>query len=93
VLVGDWRCEGQPQAALLRPSTGEVFVFDGWAAAGADLEGRLLARLQPGARLRGMTDGACERLVGVLADGRVIPLPPTGPSTTTTTTTTFPIEP
>lgn len=94
VLVGDWRCDGQPQAALLRPSTGEVFVFDGWATTGADLQARLLARLQPGAHLRGTNDGGCERLVGVLGDGQVIPLPPTGPSTTATTAaTTFPVEP
>lgn len=32
VLVGDWRCDGDPEPALLRPSTGEVFVFRGWIA-------------------------------------------------------------
>jgi hypothetical protein len=32
VAVGDWGCTQQPTAAVLRPSTGAVFVFDTWAA-------------------------------------------------------------
>lgn len=76
VLVGDWACDGQLRAALVRPGTGEVFIFDGWAEAGADLEARPLANLEPGAHLRAVADGSCERLVGVLTDGQTIPLPP-----------------
>ena len=34
VVVGDWACTGAPTPAVLRPSTGEVFVFPGWAAGG-----------------------------------------------------------
>ncbi|MGH9085045.1 MAG: hypothetical protein ACRDYW_06295 [Acidimicrobiales bacterium] len=29
--MGDWACQGAPVPAVLRPSTGEVFVFPGWA--------------------------------------------------------------
>jgi hypothetical protein len=32
LLVGDWRCEGEPTPAVFRPSTHEVFVFDRWTA-------------------------------------------------------------
>lgn len=32
VAVGDWDCDGRITAAVLRPPTGEVFLFDGWAA-------------------------------------------------------------
>ncbi len=30
VLVDDWDCDGSPTPALLRPATGEVFVFPRW---------------------------------------------------------------
>ncbi len=30
VLVDDWDCDGEPTPALLRPGTGEVFVFPRW---------------------------------------------------------------
>lgn len=31
VALGDWSCDGIDTPALLRPSTGEVFVFDAWS--------------------------------------------------------------
>lgn len=31
VLVADWRCDGRATPAVLRPATGEVFVFPRWA--------------------------------------------------------------
>jgi hypothetical protein len=33
VAVRDWDCDGEPTPALLRPSTGEVFLFARWDAA------------------------------------------------------------
>lgn len=30
--VGDWNCDGQATPALVRPDTGELFVFDGWTS-------------------------------------------------------------
>jgi hypothetical protein len=36
VVVGDWDCDGEATVALLRPHTGEVFVFDSWPTAGHD---------------------------------------------------------
>ncbi len=33
-LLGDWDCDGDRTPALYRPSTGEVFLFDGWPTAG-----------------------------------------------------------
>jgi hypothetical protein len=30
-LLGDWHCRGEYTPAIYRPSTGQVFVFDGWA--------------------------------------------------------------
>jgi hypothetical protein len=46
--IGDWDCDGVPTVALLRPSTGAVFVFSGWADAGSTLDERERTRL-PGA--------------------------------------------
>jgi eukaryotic-like serine/threonine-protein kinase len=36
-IIGDWDCDAVPTVALLRPSTGEVFLFDEWAASDAAL--------------------------------------------------------
>jgi hypothetical protein len=37
LLVGDWDCDGTPTVGLLRPASGEVFLFDAWATPGQDL--------------------------------------------------------
>lgn len=37
VVVGDWDGDAVPTAALLRPRTGEVFVFHTWASKGGDV--------------------------------------------------------
>lgn len=34
VAVGDWDCDGLVTAGLVRPATGEVFLFDEWTGAG-----------------------------------------------------------
>jgi hypothetical protein len=47
VASGDWDCDGTPTVALVRPSTGEVFVFEGWAAHDRDL------RVRPAATIAG----------------------------------------
>ena len=46
--TGDWDCDGVPTVALLRPSTGAVFVFPAWADAGSALDTPERTRL-PGA--------------------------------------------
>ncbi|MEO6629592.1 MAG: hypothetical protein ABIP03_13620, partial [Aquihabitans sp.] len=37
VSVGDWDCDGIATPGIVRPSTGEVFLFDGWAPTGTPL--------------------------------------------------------
>jgi eukaryotic-like serine/threonine-protein kinase len=37
VVVGDWACTGTATPAVLRPGTGEVFVFPAWPAQGEDV--------------------------------------------------------
>lgn len=38
LLVGDWDCDGAQTPGLYRPSSGEVFLFDGFAGPGGELE-------------------------------------------------------
>lgn len=64
VAVGDWDCDGGATAALLRPGTGEVFVFPGWAPAGRPLTVAATDRVRHAADLRTERDGdGCDRLL------------------------------
>jgi hypothetical protein len=73
-LVGDWRCDGQPTVALLRPGTGAVFVFDGWAHPGVDTVA-LSLDVPPGVTHLESSPDSCPTLTAVLADGRTVPVP------------------
>lgn len=65
VAVGDWTCAGTRSLALLRPRTGEMFAFAGWAAAGRDVAGALVGQVAGGDALRPAdVDGdGCNELV------------------------------
>lgn len=70
IAVGDWACDGRSAPALLRPSTGDVFVFPGWPADGQPVTVEAQDR-QPGAvAIRGEPgrDG-CDDLVVDLGSG------------------------
>lgn len=70
VVIGDWDCDGEPGAALLRPDTGEIFVFDLLATPDHAVTGRALAQLPDAASLDTVdqTDG-CTSLTVRLDDG------------------------
>lgn len=70
VLAGDWLCRDEPLPALLRPATGEVFVFDHWPEPGEELAGRLVGTVAGAVRLisTGDPDHPCPRLAAVGAD-------------------------
>lgn len=44
VAIGDWWCDGDRTLALLRLSSGQAFVFGGWADPGTDLEAMAVGR-------------------------------------------------
>jgi hypothetical protein len=47
IVLGDWDCDGRATAAVVRPVTGEVFLFAGWAEPTADLVSHSLPFLAP----------------------------------------------
>ena len=71
IALGDWSCTGSRTLAVLRPASGEVFAFSGWASADHQVEAPLLARVAGGRALRAAdldADG-CNELVVERADG------------------------
>ena len=66
VAAGDWGCQGTRTLALFRPSTGEVFRFDGWATPGQDLKATAMVRVAGGVAMRAADvdrDGCHEAVV------------------------------
>lgn len=84
VVTGDWGCQGSRTVALFRPSTGEIFRFEGWASPGRDIQATAVARVDGGRLLRaadldrdGCHEAVVERGTGLPAE--VVLLPPAGP--------------
>lgn len=77
VLAGDWLCRDEPLPALLRPASGEVFVFDRWPAPDEELVGRSVAVVPGAVRLlsTGDPDHPCPQLVAERADGTRVDVP------------------
>ncbi|MGH9186166.1 MAG: hypothetical protein ACRD0U_10195 [Acidimicrobiales bacterium] len=77
IAVGDWDCDGQATPAVLRPTTGEVFVFPRWT----DPSGRVVVSAET-------TVVGATALRPVSAPGRTCPLlvvdRASGPSVTVT---------
>ena len=70
VAVGDWDCDGAASPAVLRPETGDVFVFPGWATDEAPVTVDAV-RTIPGAEVLRPEPGAdgCDALVVERAGG------------------------
>jgi co-chaperonin GroES (HSP10) len=76
IAIGDWDCDGQSTPAVLRPATGEVFIFAAWATRGTDVEAAAATNVAGGVDLTEQTDDAgCSILVVSTSDGRDIEVP------------------
>jgi hypothetical protein len=70
VAVGDWDCDGLAAPALLRPATGDVFVFPGWAAEGEPVTVEARDRLAGAVAIRGeRAEDGCDDLMVDLGSG------------------------
>ena len=86
--VGDWDCDGRSTARLVRPSTGELFEFPGWASEGTPSEAYLVSTLRGAKKLRrvaaevAVNAASCDRMLVTLQDGTEIePIPLTSRDT------------
>ncbi len=70
--VVDPTCAGDERAVLLRPATGELFTFDGWASAGAEQPARLVTRVPGALTVAVTTSAACGSIDVILGDGSTV---------------------
>ncbi len=82
IEMGDWDGDGVPTPALLRPSTGEVFVFERWPSPTHPLTNPPVTVVAGAvsARRRHSADGT-DRLVISRHSGRPVPIEPNPPTT------------
>ena len=73
--VGDWDCDGEASAALLRPATGDVFLFANWAELDAPVTVEATRQVADGVGIRAEPgqDG-CDRLLVDLQGGGSTPV-------------------
>jgi len=70
VVIADWTCTGEPSVALLRPATGDVYLFSTFPVAGETATGRHVGSVTGAAELvTDVADRACPPLVVKRHDG------------------------
>jgi hypothetical protein len=70
VAIGDWDCDGRAAPALLRPATGDVFVFPRWAPEGEPVTVEARDRLPDAVAIRAEpAEDGCDDLVVDLGSG------------------------
>ena len=70
VAVGDWDCDGSATSAVLRPATGDVFLFGGWSPDADPVTVTPTRSVPSGVTLRvDPGDDGCDALVVEAADG------------------------
>jgi hypothetical protein len=82
VVVATMGCREDAHVVLLRPATGEVFVFEEWPSTDRPSSARIVTVTRPGAALGVADRGSCRTAVVTHADGTAEPLPAVTPPTT-----------
>ncbi len=77
VVEGDWNCDGEATLALLHPPSGQLYRFDTWSPADADLRGTPISRVAGGQLLRAgdLDDDGCDDLLVESSDGTTTAVP------------------
>lgn len=75
LLVEDWDCDGLATPALLRPATGEVFVFPRWIERGVSVIGPVAAVDRAEALVSDGGRDDCPALAVRTRDGALVPIP------------------
>jgi hypothetical protein len=74
VAIGRWHCDGEGVPAVLRPETGQIWVFSAWPDGDAPVAGHPARVVPEAVRLRIRHEGRCDRLDAVDAQGRSTPV-------------------
>jgi hypothetical protein len=74
VLVEDWDCDGTPTPAVLRPDTGEVFVFPRWIDAGELAVAPVMQVSGAQHLVADISAGGCSTLAVQTEAGEVVPI-------------------
>lgn len=74
VLIDDWDCDGSATPALLRPSTGEVFVFPRWITEGEQRVAAVLTVAGASDLVSAAPDGGCPTLSVRTRHGSRVPV-------------------
>ena len=62
VATGDWDCDGEPTASIVRPSTGDVVVFDGWPGPGETISLPVRWKVDSATGAEAVPHGPCDLL-------------------------------
>ena len=77
LAVGDWDCDGTATPALVRPSTGSVFLFAAWPGADSALSAEPVTSVAGARSLATASDATgCDALVVETASGTVTVVDP-----------------
>jgi tRNA A-37 threonylcarbamoyl transferase component Bud32 len=85
-LIGDWHGTGLSTLALLRPSTGQIYVYDSWPSSGADTTPQLVATISGASNIVDQRAGHHDVIIATTPSGNETVDPMIGYLATTTTT-------
>ena len=79
VTTGRWTCGATPTLALLRPETGEIWIYPSWPGGPQSVAPIAAGPVASARRLAADASGRCDALAVTRADGTVVDLGPWNP--------------